>query len=100
MGDDIDIEQVSKLSEENKELLQLLEYAQQSKMDLAMRTAEEMQKLRSMLRVASKAYEEVTGTPFGQVAQWPSTQNFFYNTLGMGQNQHNNHNNNNNNYYR
>merc|ERR1712228_386630 len=80
-------EEVSKLSAENKELTEMLEYVQKSKMDLAMRTAEEMQKLRAMVRVASKAYEEVTGTPFGQVAQWPSTQNFFYNTLGMGQTQ-------------
>ena len=47
-----------------------------------MRTAEEMQKLRAMVRVASEAYEELTGTPIGQLAQSQSAQNFFYNTLG------------------
>merc|ERR1711997_1307889 len=77
-------EEIEKLTKENAELNQILNHLQKSKIDLAMRTSSEMQKLRNMVRVASKAYEEVTGTPFGQVAQWPSTQNFFYNTLGYG----------------
>ena len=76
----------------------MLEYLQKSKVDLAMHTATEMQKLRAMVRVASQAYEELTGTPLGQVAQWPSTQNFFYNTLGYSPTRNNNNNSNHNNH--
>ena len=47
-----------------------------------MRTAEEMQKLRSMVRVANRAYQELTGTLIGQMANWPSTQQFF-STIGF-----------------
>ena len=98
----INNEEFEKLTKENQELNQILEDLQKSKIDLAMRTASEMQKLRAMVRVASKAYEELTGTPLGQVAQWPSTQNFFYNTLGYSPTKNNNnHNNyNGNNHYR
>lgn len=77
-------EEVEKLQNANAELLDTLQQLQKSKMDLAMRTADEMQKLRRMLTVASRAYEEVTGTPIGQVAQWRGTQNLFYKTLGLG----------------
>lgn len=83
-------EEIEKLTQENRDLNEMLEYLQKSKIDLAMSTAKEMQSLRAMVRVASKAYEELTGTPLGQVAQWPSTQNFFYNTLGYDANKKNN----------
>jgi len=77
-------EELVQLQQENSDLLEALKNLQKSKMNLAMRTSEEMQKLRQMVAVASRAYEEVTGTPIGQVAQWQGTQNLFYKTLGLG----------------
>ena len=76
-GGTVSNEEMEKLQNDNAEMLEMLQQLQKSKMDLAMRTAEEMQKLRRMLTVASRAYEEVTGTPIGQVAQWQGTQNLF-----------------------
>eukprot|EP01084_Bolivina_argentea_P299091 515533_1 len=86
-------EEIEKLSKENAELNEMLQYLQKSKIDLAMRTANEMQTLRAMVRVASQAYEEVTGTPLGQVAQWSGTKKFFYNTLGYSPKKPSNNNN-------
>eukprot|EP01083_Nonionella_stella_P296644 1007693_1 len=82
--------EIEKLTKENIELNEMLDYVQKSKIDLAMRTATEMEHLRAMVRVASHAYEELTGTPLGKVANWPSTKNFFFNTLGMTPNKKNN----------